>query len=200
MNLGFDIDNTISDIEGELNKEAYNYALTLGKAPKNDKTDVVDINNDGKSWTEMYNFTNEELKYFLKDIQEEIWEEAKIREDAVMIIKKLKEEGNTIIIITARNEEFHDDPYNISATWLNKKGIVYDKLIVNARDKGDICKAEKIDVFVDDQLGNCLNISSKGIKTIRLTTDKTIYKGIINCTTFKEIYEIINNKVNTKIK
>ena len=85
----------------------------------------------------MFQFNYEELKYFLKDIQESITNKAKPRENAVEVINKLKNDGNEIIIITARDSEFHDDPYKYSKDWLDKNNIYYDKLVVNARNKED---------------------------------------------------------------
>ncbi len=52
--------------------------------------------------------------------------------------------------------------------WLKKNNIYYDKLIVNVRKKGEICKQEKIDLFIDDNISNCLDVTKYGIKTIIL--------------------------------
>ena len=81
---------------------------------------------------------------------------------------KLKNDGNEIIIITARDSEFHDDPYKYSKDWLDKNNIYYDKLVVNARNKKIACIEEKIDLFIDDSESNCLNVKKAEIKTIRV--------------------------------
>ena len=99
-----------------------------------------------------FEFTYEELKYFLKNIQEEITNRAKPRNNAIETINRLRKEGHKIIIITARDSEFHDNPYLLSKNWLDKNNIEYDKLIVNAREKGTICKNENIDLFIDDTI------------------------------------------------
>lgn len=122
----------------------------------------------------------EELKHFLGDIQEEITNNAIPRPGAVEAIKKLREEGHEIYIITARDNEFHEDPYMLSKNWLDNNSIEYDKLIVNVREKAPLCKNEKIDIFIDDQLNNCLEVSKEGIKTIRFTTDTTGYENMVN--------------------
>lgn len=109
----------------------------------------------------------------------------------VSVIKKLREEGNKIYIVIARVNEFHDNPYMLSKIWLDENGIEYDKLIVNARKKAPICIEENIDLFIDDQLHNCLEISKEGIKVIRITNDNENYDNIINCSNWIEIYEII---------
>ena len=167
MRIGIDIDDTLTDVKNELIKAGENYARSLGKDIKVDKN-FEDKNNNGNKWQEMFQFNYEELKYFLKDIQESITNKAKPRENVVEVIKKLRNDGNEIIIITARDSEFHDDPYKYSKDWLDKNNIYYDKLVVNARNKEDACIEEEIDLFIDDSKSNCLNVKKAGIKTIRV--------------------------------
>lgn len=190
MRIGIDIDNTITDIENQLNEAAYNYAKQLGKEiDKNIK--VEDSKNDGNVYQKIYKFTYEELKHFLGDIQEEITNNAIPRPGAVEAIKKLREEGHEIYIITARDNEFHEDPYMLSKNWLDNNSIEYDKLIVNVREKAPLCKNEKIDIFIDDQLNNCLEVSKEGIKTIRFTTDTTGYENMVNINSWDRVYQYI---------
>lgn len=92
----------------------------------------------------------------------------KPRFNAVEAINRLRKEG---IIITTRDSEFHDDLYLLSKNWLDKNNIEYDKLIVNAREKGTVCKNENIDLFIDDQLNNCLDVLKEGIKVIRISNE-----------------------------
>ena len=136
--------------------------------------------------------TYEELKYFLTDIQENITNSANPRENAKEAIDKLKEKGHEIYIITARDSEFHDDPYKLSKDWLDKNKIYYDKLIVNAREKSSVCKNEKIDLFIDDQLNNCLSVQNAGIQTIMITNEIYNYDEIKQLKNWNEIYNYIN--------
>ena len=194
MRIGIDIDNTLTDVKDRLNKAAYNYAISLDKDIKMPSDFFEDINNDGKTYQDAFQFSDDELKYFLKDIQESITNAAIPRDNAKEVIDKLKGLGHEIIIVTARDSEFHDDPYKLSKDWLDKNNILYDKLIINAREKASVCKKENIDIFIDDQLQNCLNISKEGIKTIMIS-DKT--NNLENITTLKnwnEIYYIISKE------
>lgn len=190
MIIGIDIDDTLTDIKDKIKEEATKYAEQLGKEVKNDNKYIEDKNN-GNIYQEKYGFTYEELKYFLKEIQEEITIKAKPREWVKEAIEKLRRDGNQIYIITARDEEFHDDPYMLSKNWLDKNEIEYDKLIVNARDKAKICKEEKIDIFIDDKLANCIKVSNEGIKVIRITNYKEKHGNIINKSNWEEIYKYI---------
>lgn len=197
MRIGIDIDNTLTDVQAELNLAAYNYAKKLGKNI-NKKILLEDINNDSNFYKEEFKFSYNELKYFLKDIQEDIISRAKPREMAVDVINKLRSEGNEIYIITARAYEFHDDPYNFSKDWLDKNNIIYDKLIVDAIDKTHICKEENIDIFIDDQLHNCIAISNEGITSIRISNDKQDYDNIITLENWESIYKYIKKMENNK--
>lgn len=191
MKIGIDIDNTITEVQEELNNAAYEYAIKLGKNINNAENSFEDIKNNRDTYKKKFQFSYDELKYFLKNIQEEITNNAVPREKVVEVISKLKKLDHKIYIITARDSEFHDDPYNLSKNWLDKNNIEYDKLIVNAREKAPVCKDEKIDLFIDDQLNNCLDIAKIGIKTIRLSNDKKKYKDIITFENWDEIYNYI---------
>ncbi len=192
MKIGIDIDNTLTKVQEKLNKAAFDYANSLGKNIKDCNISMKDINNDGDTYRKKFKFNNEELKYFLKEIQENITNNASPRENAKEVIDKLKNDGHQIYIITARDSEFHDDPYMYSKNWLDKNKIYYDKLIVNARNKKDVCKKEEIDLFIDDQPNNCLQILNAGIKAIMITDNDDNFDGIINLKNWNDIYNFIN--------
>ena len=85
--------------------------------------------------------------------------------NAVEIINKWKEEGNNIYIITAR---FPSENFDIKAKteeWLKKYGIKYDKLLLNVENKAQAAKDYNIEVFIDDSMKNCNQLSESGIKT-----------------------------------
>ena len=192
MRIGIDIDNTLTDIEDELENAVKIYAKSLGKSEIADYIDLVD-NNDGNIYQARFDFTYDELKYFLKDIQENITINALPRKDVVESIAYLRKKGNKIYIITARDSEFHDNPYKLSKEWLDKNNLEYDKLIVDARDKAKVCLEEKIDIFIDDSLSNCINVSNVGIKTIRISKDTEKQNDFVTLDNWNSIYEYINN-------
>ena len=198
MNIGIDIDNTITEVQEELNNAAYEYAIKLGKNIKNDDNPFEDIKNNGDTYKKKFQFSYDELKYFLKNIQEEITNKAEPRDNAVEIINRLRKEGHKIFIITARDSEFHEDPYLLSKNWLDKNNIEYDKLIVNAREKGTVCKNENIDLFIDDQLNNCLDVSKEGIRVIRISHETCNNKYIVDLNNWTKIYEYIGELNETK--
>lgn len=199
MNIGIDIDNTITEVQEQLNNAAFKYAIKLGKNIDNTGNSFEDIKNNGDMYKKKFKFSYNELKYFLKNIQEEITNKAKPRDNAVETINRLKKEGHKIIIITARDSEFHDNPYLLSKNWLDKNNIKYDKLIVNAREKAPICKKENIDLFIDDQLNNCIEVTKEGIQTIRISDDKDNFENIEIVDNWKQIYEYVQKNKIIKI-
>ena len=190
MRIGIDIDDTITDINEELENAALEYATTLGKKQTKDISNLVD-KNDGNIYQVKYGFTYDELKYFLKDIQESITGKAIPRENAKETISKLRKAGNEIYIVTARDLEFHDDPYTLSKEWLDKNNIEYDKLIVNARDKKRVCIEENIDIFIDDKTSNCTDVSKIGVVAIRIANDNIQNNEFITLKNWNSIYRYI---------
>jgi len=194
MRIGIDIDETLNDVKEKLEVAAFNYAKSIGKdiVLQDDKCKK---DNKGSYIKDKYNFTYEELKHFLGPIQDEIINNATPKENVSEIIKKIKELGHEIYIITARDSEFHEDPYKQSKEWLNTNNIIFDKLIVNAREKDIVCKQESIDLFIDDSLNNCISVSDIGIKTILFSNKESNYPNIINISNWNSIYDYIT-KIN----
>ena len=199
MRIGIDIDDTLTDINEELENAILEYATRLGKNQAKDTSNLVD-KNDGNIYQVKYGFTYNEIKYFLKDIQESITNKAIPRENAKETIGKLRKAGHEVYIITARDSEFHDNPYKLSKEWLDKNDIEYDKLIVNARDKAQICKEEKIDVFIDDKTSNCIDVSKVGVIVIRIANDNINCDNFITLKDWSAIYRYINEIGEQNIK
>lgn len=198
MRIGIDIDNTLTNVQDKLTNAAFQYAKSLKKIKNNNVRQISDSGNDGSVYQRLFGFSYDELKYFLGPIQEEITNNALPRDYCVDIIKKLHDEGNEIYIITARDEEFHNDPYHQSKEWLEKNNIYFDKLIVNARDKGKICVENDIDLFIDDSLINCKDVLNQGIESIIICDNKQDNE-IKSFGNWKEIYSFINNNNIVKI-
>lgn len=189
MRIGIDIDDTMANIKDKLNAAAMQYAKSLNKDVKNIDYNIVDVYKNGNIYQKLFNFNYEKLKYFLGTIQEEITDNAIPRENCVEVINKLHNDGNGIYIITARDKEFHEDPYLQSKEWLEKNLIYYDKLIVNARDKGKVCIENNIELLIDNSISNCLNVDNLGIDTIIIGNKND--RGIKNINNWQEIYEYI---------
>ncbi len=189
MRIGIDIDNTLTEIEEELMEKAEGYARQLGKNINVDREFMIDTTNDGNIYQKMFGFNEEELKHFLGPIQESITSTAIPRENAVEILNQLHLDGHSIYIITARDSQFHKNPYEQSKEWLKGHYIYFDQLIVNARNKGKVCAEYEIDLLIDDNARNCIEADQYGIDTILFGNKK--YGHLKHYETWIEIYEYI---------
>ena len=97
------------------------------------------------NWDEEY-----EKKFYLDNI-EYFASLLKPIKDCQKYIRKLKEEGNEIYIITGRDNGEYSDPYNMTVNWLKENNIYYDKLFLvdayNSNFKTEMCLKYKIDVM-----------------------------------------------------
>lgn len=137
MRIGIDIDDTITNTTEMMMK----YINKSGIA--------IDSSED------YCNFKVEQLdKYrdLLEKYIEPVLTNVSVKKDCVSVISKLKEEGNTIYIITARSNRYSDNIYNITVDYLNKNNIIYDKLLFGYENKRDVCLKEKIDYMIDDNI------------------------------------------------
>ena len=120
---------------------------------------------------------------------------AKLKENADFYINRLYDLGHDIIFITARSDFGFNEPYKISSQYLNKNNFCYDKLIVGAKDKGRVCKEEKIDLFIDDNLKNCDNVLKENIEVWLFDNyfnrDDNRFDRVYN---WKDVYNRIINK------
>ena len=117
-----------------------------------------------------------------------------VKEDVSEVLNKLKQEGNTIIFITARGNSY-TDAYKTTKEYLDKYHIPYDKIIINTWEKAKVCQSENIDLFIDDAQKHCQEVSELGIDVLMMETNynKEI-KGFKHVKNWKEVYEYIKNR------
>jgi len=159
MRIGIDIDDTITET----------YDATI------------------KTICKMYNLSYHELikeklnydilsRRYSEAFKLEIYEKEilklKLKKDVKKVINKLSKK-HEIIIITARNKFECRFPYNLSYEYLTTNNIYFDELFVEVSDKGKCCYENKIDLFIDDSIRNCLSVNEYGIDTI-------IYDNVFN--------------------
>ena len=153
MIIGIDIDDTITDLSDIFLKYATLY----------NKENEIDFKIDKTQWDidKAFGWNNDDFMKFSKKYLEILLNEAKPKKGCVDVINKLREDGNKIIIITARNNEELINPYEFTKNWLELNNIGFDKLIVNSNKKEEDCINNKIDVFIDDRPENCENVYKK---------------------------------------
>jgi len=71
MRIGIDIDDTLTDIKEELDRAAISYAKGIGKLI-DENIKIEGLYGNGNIYQQIFHFSEEELKYFLREIQESI--------------------------------------------------------------------------------------------------------------------------------
>lgn len=184
MNIGIDIDDTITNTYETLltiisMKYGLNHKKLISKKLK---------------YEEVYSKLDD-FDLYKRDLFYMMVKSVTLKENVVEVINKLKNNGNNIVFITARNYYDYVDPYKVSYEYLIKNNIPFDKLFVNVYDKGSLCKKENIDIFIDDNVRNCNSVKSVGIRTIQFDNDFTSkVDDVEHVSSWKELYKLLHKQ------
>ena len=167
MKKAIDIDDTLADTYELIMNYAQEYTIDVLK-----REPIIKHESCGNHFYTQYlhDWKEGEDFDFLNKYYESILKDVRPRTLAVKYLKKLQEEGNEIILITARWETDNFDVRETTKTWVKENNIPCDKLIINAENKLVAAKKENIDVFIDDSIKNCKMVSDNGIKTYLMDT------------------------------
>lgn len=160
MRIGIDIDGVLTDVE----KFSVDYFSKY--CVEND----IDFKIVGSNY-EVYKSFNVSKDYenaFWKEYLEFYAVNEKARPFASEVIKKLKEEGNEIYIITARwltnrDDKAGENMRTLVKTWLEENEIVYDKLVfskASKEQKVQEIEENEIDLMIEDNPRNITELSS----------------------------------------
>ncbi len=150
MRIGIDLDDTITKTDEIL----FKYAKIYNEEEKI----LFNINREEWNLTKAFGWNEENIKEFFSKYLKSIYEEAEIKENAKERINKLKDDGNEIIIITARDTKSLKEVHKVCKDWLINNKINVDKIVVDGEDKAQKCLENKIDIFIDDNICNCENV------------------------------------------
>ena len=195
MKIGIDIDNVISNFNDELLKEYLKHDKELRN------TGIINENVFIRYG--MFDWTEKEETEFYKNNIERIATKLKPLNRASETIKKLKEDGNEIIIISGRNNGEYNNPYKLTEEWLAKYNIVYDKLILtnayNKEEKANVCKENNIDIMIEDSTKTAINIEKVGTKVLFMNTRyNKNNENLEKVSNWKEIYAKISSMYENK--
>ncbi len=190
MNIGLDIDNVIASFDNELLKEYLKHDKQLrGTGIINENANYIRRG--------MFDWSKEEDEKFYKENIERIATNLKPINRASETIKKLKEDGNKIYIITGRENGEYTNPREMTKHWLEKYNIEYDKLIfTDAYDnhaKTVECIKNNIDIMVEDSTRICKDLNENAIKVIQMETRfNQKVEGIESVNSWRQIYSRIS--------
>lgn len=198
MRIGIDIDGVLTDIEQWQLDCGGKFFSKLNKSV---------VNKDGYKITEIFNVSDELDSQFWNEYLYEYVTKEPSRKYASEVIKKLKDSGNEIYIVTARyltdrNTEDGQRMRKIVIDWLEQENIVYDKIVFAPEDKLQICLENNIDVMIEDKVANIEKISTR-LPVIcfhagynKHCKNDNIYRAY----TWYDIYNLINGGKICKIK
>ncbi len=160
--LGFDIDGVITaEGQGENNIWYKNLKEYFGKDLKKVK--------DSYNFAEAFNLSAAELDNFMAENLARIYSSVPPSREARKTLEELKKQGNSIVIITARDEKFRE----ITENWLIRNNFSFDRLY-HSDEKGSLAARENIRVFVDDHKDNVCDLMKNNIPALLYTRNHNL--------------------------
>lgn len=197
MKIAFDIDGVFTDYEWFLNAYGERYL-------KRHKKDYLLQNPEKYTFRERFGCSEKiELKFFSRYL---FWYAKKmpVRENVSIVIKRLKEEGHSIHIITARALADRKDilgrlmRFHLRK-WLSENKILYDSISYvsmehSAAEKVKLCREQKIDIFVEDDPENIVALRDQcRVICIEASYNQSM-EGVEHAIDFGEVYQLINDQ------
>ena len=150
MNIGIDIDGVLVDEDQYIIDCTSKYCF---------ENNIEGFTNPYACEFEKFDWSKERVEDYRNQYFNEYVEDYPARMYASEIIKKLKEEGNNIIIITARHKSYYDaEMQEKIKKWLEKNNIYYDELIFAKVPKLDEVKKYKIDLMIEDSVNTIVQL------------------------------------------
>lgn len=193
MRIGIDADGVLTELE--------RYLWDYGSKFLIDHNLDVSIDHTKYNTQGAFGWDEEKDTMFWKANYGHYCKSVSVKRFAPDVIKKLKQEGHEIYIITARGNDSFVDPKHKKRSdkmlikWLKNNKIKYDKLIFTGEDKLKHCLDNEVDIMIEDCPANLKQIS-KVIPMICMHADynaKVSGKNIIRCHTWYEVYNRINS-------
>jgi len=194
MNIGIDLDGVLQNVNKFINEEGIRYCKQNNIVTKIKKSNAYYIQ-------DIFGWNKETTRDFWLKNQFVYAEEGEAIPKASENIKKLKQDGHNIIIITSRSivdkdlhQKLYDDMKFQVREWLDRNEIIFDDIIFTGADKSNNIIENNIDVMIEDSPKN-LEQLSEITKMIcldwpynRNIEDDNIYR----CYDWDEIYQKIS--------
>ena len=167
MRIGIDIDDVITNTSESMKEYIIKY----------------DEDGDVKAHIEEVmrgEMPTEKIRKFFDNNSAGIFRNAKVKEDASNVMKRLIDKGHELFIITSRggikfkgSEEFTIEEFTIeefTIEYFKQNNINYTDILFNSFKKAKVCEEKNIDIMIDDSVKYCEEISKKNIKSILFTS------------------------------
>ncbi len=192
MKIAIDLDDTLSTVDRVTRAQGYIERKGLPFR-------LVDPN--AHELTEVFNWNLDDILQFVREGGVTIFTEAEAKKGARETLTALKEQGHTIVVLTARTKEWFQGPALVSRDWLEKRRIPYDEIVAEVPfgGKGQYCAENGIGILIDDNVESCLSAQEKGVAAVlmvgphNMARAREIHYGGAN---WKQIYAILRSLLN----
>jgi len=185
MKIGIDLDGVLYD--------TLNYILTRAEIYDLEINGGGIVDPDHIQVKHRYNWNEKYYHEFLDTYLLEIEKTAPLMAYAKEIFQKLKDDGHELISITARGL-VDENEIELTKKILERDGIKFDKIFFAVPKKLEVCKAENVDVMIDDYFKTIDDISENGIKCLYfcdLVNRKCKHENVTEVQNWGEIYKNI---------
>ena len=159
MNIGIDVDGVIQNVNKFINEEGLKYCKQNNIKAEINKSDAYYIQ-------DLFGWDKETTRDFWLKNQFIYAKEGEVVPKASENIKKLKQDGHNLIIITSRSivdkllhNELYEEMKNQVREWLNRNEIIYDNIIFAGADKSNNIIENNIDIMIEDSPKNLEQLS-----------------------------------------
>lgn len=193
IKIGIDVDGVILDymVTVRAYAELYDYCDLH-------KNGV--INREAMKVKERYEWTKEEVKYFADKYFVDLTKKCAFNPLAVDIIKKLKQEGYGLYIISNRGL-IHEEAATIVEEMFKAEGLEFDGLFWKVSDKLQVCLENDIKIIIDDSPDVCEKVVENDILALyfreKNSTKLSENSKLIDIDNWGEAYRHISNFKNT---
>lgn len=193
MKIGIDVDGVLLDSERAYRTSAEIYTLDILEADEDRLIDKAEM-----AVEDRYGWTEDEAKYWHENYLLKDADSSNFMPGAVEVVKKLREMGHELYVITARGgyiKEMQDS----AMKKFEEQNLKFDGYYFNVKDKGELCEKIGIDIMIDDGVRNCIKVCDKGIKVLYfrdVNMNKLDNELSVEVNNWGEIYKYfkINNK------
>lgn len=173
MRIGIDIDDTITNTTSKM----FEYMQKLNIEKTGD----------------FCNYTNEEFERYrslMVEYIEPVLSSCTLKDECVEVIRKLKDMGHKIYIITARSNRFSKNIYDITLNYLKENNILFDKFFFDYENKKDICIEQKIDYMIDDNINVYNSLVGTSTKPLLFTKEANMKYSCERVNDWNEVLEL----------
>jgi len=180
--IALDLDGVVFDSEN-----LYRVYTEIYDTDNNKKDNIID--NSQRMFQKRYNWSQEEFTKFYKENSEKVLKSANIMAGADIVLNKLKERFD-LIVVTSRN----DLETEIAKEKIVSMGLENIKIFNNEHHKIDRLIDEKVDYIIDDDETICINAANQSICALYLknnASNRVEKTGVVNVNNWGEIYKYL---------